>query len=363
MQLIILGPEHIIFNFKQSVALSRIPLPNTCIKWQREKESQKMVGKADNITQANTKLNSASDHTKKSLELNISVLTLCDEHIGKPNVSKISDLDSLDKHITLSDTGTGSERMFIVNGLHFNSAQALASRLDIDPAFFDAHLLRTRYVPLDDRWDQAQSLQLEYPDIEQFTVQPNVPQTQRSEDSVALSEVVFNPDRKDEYFQCRSKGCLSAFMIPLTPFELLGDPRNLRWFAKFQRMSWWRSNLDSKNSILLIDRDLRVILTDQGLRTPSLYKMKCIESTWSPFLDAIQRANQDSDSRSTSRIHSATFSEKLLHPSHEKSTEEAVQTFSRRVLSQWQRFASLVSDPIGSGWSHSASEVFMIAEE
>ncbi|OAA41338.1 hypothetical protein NOR_05416 [Metarhizium rileyi] len=253
---------------------------------------------------------------------------------------ELSNWDQIDDFLTRDhDEHPGQWKMFVLNGLHTKLAFELAVRLDIDPAFFDCHVYRTRYVPprrevtkkgkeknqggKEATETGVHFFQLDFPQVEELAI-PSGIQTSRSSEIPLLE----------------SRWMLNENVLSLAPDArkaYLLDGTLYRWdrllvgaFGYWRRMSWWCCERE-KMSVMIVDGQLEAVLP------PYVSPARLVTQ---PFRNSVKRQDANADdaldslyARWRERRRPETFLDSFLrrgdaHNIHEVATDVALQQWN-----------------------------------
>lgn len=171
-----------------------------------------------------------------------SLLRMWRDGAHPPQLVDVSPWQNVRGHLSEPpDDGDGgeSEVVVVLEGVHAEAAIELAQALDVDPAFFDAHLGRTEYASSDPaRWARAQHLQLDFPEVRSvsFAFDSDVCWSR-----LYLNEAAFTGD----LIQPLSWDSGIAFKLPDDRSrDRLERTKN---YAFFHRVSWWRTDAADRN--------------------------------------------------------------------------------------------------------------------
>lgn len=146
--------------------------------------------------------------------------------------AELSQWESIKDHLPdasalASETST-PWRTFILNGIHRRMAAVLAQGLDMDPSFFDSHILRSRYyVPPSLR--DIRCFQLDFPELKAIS-----PSSIYSLHPMTM-QLILNPLSLRSQF-LHSMPPDRAFILD-SAFDRFGSRH--RWYAYFRRVSCW----------------------------------------------------------------------------------------------------------------------------
>lgn len=197
-----------------------------------------------------------------------SVLKIGAEGTTPPRLEKISHASELETHLILdSDDVNQGETIVILNGIQVEYICVVLKALDIDLAFIDAHLCRQKYVPpfsCRRGTTQPQFYHVDFPQVEKVLV----PSRHRLS---PLGHLSFRPS-------AFPKGYVRPCVLDASTAFQVQRPRQLpsayassymHTFAFLQRASWWKKCASSRNSLLILDLDIRQLDYGHGIQIPA----------------------------------------------------------------------------------------------